>query len=161
MGLDQSKHYTAQICVNGHIVSSQLNNYPGVEEIYCSKCGAETITACKACNEPLRGVSRYAHGDEYKRPAYCFKCGLPYPWTEAALNAANDLTRELELSDSDADALRSTFQDLVSESAQTTVAASRFRRIVAKAGPLAADGFKTILVNVVTEAAKKVMFPGH
>ncbi len=160
MNGDDQRHYTAQICLNGHVVSRELENYPGVEEDYFSKCGARTVTACQQCREPLRGECRYAgFGGVYDRPDYCFKCGKPYPWTEAELKAANDLAEESELSESDAKSLKATFPDLVSDSAQTTVAASRFRRLVTKAGPLAADGFKTILVNVVTEAAKKIMFP--
>jgi hypothetical protein len=86
-------------------------------------------------------------------------CGLPYPWTEAALNAAEDLASELDLPEIDVTALKATLPDLVRDSPQTTVAASRFRRLIAKAGPLTEDGFKTILVNVVSEAAGRILFP--
>ena len=75
------------------------------------------------------------------------------------MSAASTLADELELPEADAVLLKGTFKDLVSDGAHTAVAASRFRRIMSKAGPLAAEGFKTILVNVVTEAAKKIMFP--
>jgi hypothetical protein len=113
----ESKHYTTQICLSGHVISPQLDNYPGVEEDYCSKCGAKTITACSKCQDPIRGVSRYADTNEYHRPAYCVKCGSPYPWTEAALKAAHDLAEELELSESETATLKATFPDLVSDSA--------------------------------------------
>src|SRR5712691_5817617 len=50
---------------------------------------------------------------------------------------ASDLVEESELSAEDRTALRATFPDLVSDSPQTTVAVSRFKRIIAKAGPAA------------------------
>jgi hypothetical protein len=69
------------------------------------------------------------------------------------------LASELDLPEIEVAALRAALPDLVRDSPQTTVAASRCRRLIAKAGPLAVDGFKTILVNVVTEAAGKILFP--
>jgi hypothetical protein len=101
----------------------------------------------------------HAFEEKYTCPVYCPKCGNPYPWTEAALKAAEDLAGELELPENEINALKATLPTLVSDSPQTTVAASRFRTIIAKAGPLAVDGFKTILLNVVPEAAQKIMFP--
>jgi hypothetical protein len=169
--MDKTGNWTAQICLNGHVVTPQLDNFPAMSQNFCSTCGVKTITTCQKCQDEIRGLSRYArprdtmHGGNiaptYVRPAYCPNCGEPYPWTDTALEAAADLASEIELSESDATALKATFADLVHDTPQTTVAASRFRRIIAKAGPMAAEGFKTILVNVVTEAAKKLMFPGH
>jgi hypothetical protein len=76
------------------------------------------------------------------------------------LKAASDLAEETELTTDERTALKATFPDLVSDSAQTTVAVSRFKRIIAKAGPATAESFKAILVNVVTETARKLLFPG-
>ena len=149
----------AQVCLNGHIVNSELGSYPGRTENFCSRCGAKTITTCLNCQKPIRGASRYSNEPEYIPPAFCPDCGLPYPWTEAALKAAEDLASEVGLSDTDVTELKATLPDLVSDSPQTTVAATRFRRIIEKAGPLAPDGVKTILANVVTEAARKILFP--
>jgi len=153
---------TAQICINGHVVNSQLADFPAKNEDYCSKCGAKTIVVCPKCEVAIRGVNYlYGHASTYSRPAYCFKCGAPYPWTEEALKAASEFTKDLdELSPADKASLMETFPDLVRDSPQSTVAASRFARMMAKVGPLAAEGLKTILVNVVTEMAKKTMFPG-
>src|SRR5215472_12510784 len=149
----------AQVCLNGHTVNSELGSYPGRTENFCSRCGAKTITTCVNCQKPIRGASRYSYEPEYKRPAFCPDCGLPYPWTEAALKAAEDLASELDLPEIEVTALKAALPDLVRDSPQTTVAASRFRRLIAKAGPLAEDSFKTILVNVVTEAAGRILFP--
>lgn len=101
----------------------------------------------------------HAFDEKYTCPLYCPKCGSPYPWTETALKAAEDLAGELELPENEINALKATLPTLVSDSPQTAVAASRFRKIIAKAGPSAAGGFKTILANVVPEATQKIMFP--
>src|ERR1700685_1957291 len=99
--MDKTGNWTAQICLNGHVVTSQLDNYPAMSQDYCSACGAKTVTKCQKCNDEIRGASRYArprdtvHGDriaiDYVRPAYCPNCGEPYPWTDSALKAAEDL----------------------------------------------------------------------
>ena len=154
-------YQAAQICLNGHVVNSEKDDHPGEREDYCSKCGSKTVTDCPNCKDPIRGKSRYMHAfeEKYTCPVYCPKCGNAYPWTEAALRAAEDLAAELELPENEINALKATLPTLVSDSPQTTVAASRFRRIITHAAPVAIDGFRTILANVVPEAAQKIMFP--
>jgi hypothetical protein len=67
---------------------------------------------------------------------------------------------EIELERADLNGLADIIENLVRDTPQTMVAAARFRRMLAKASPIAVDGFRTILVNVITEAAKRAMFPG-
>jgi hypothetical protein len=55
--------------------------------------------------------------------------------------------------------LRASLDDLVRDSPHTTVAATRFKRIAGKAGKGAADAFKEILIGVISETAKKVIWP--
>ncbi len=92
------------------------------------------------------------------KPRYCGGCGQPFPWTETALSAARQLA-EIELAQAEQNELADIVEKLVRDAPQTTVAVTRFKRIMAKAGPAVADGFKAILVNVVTEAVKKAVFP--
>ena len=49
--------------------------------------------------------------------------------------------------------------DLVRDTPGTTVAATRFKRIATKAGGGAASAFKEILFSVVSETAKKILWP--
>jgi hypothetical protein len=49
--------------------------------------------------------------------------------------------------------------DLVTESARTVVAATRFKRLMNKAGAEMGAAFRKILVGVVTEGAKKILWP--
>lgn len=153
-------HDIAQICLNGHVVNDSHERFAGYNQDFCSKCGAKTIIRCSDCGAVIRGRSYGTASYFGECPAYCQACGKPYPWTESALRAAGDLSEELEISEDDKIVLKTALPDLVSDNAQTVVAASRYKRIVAKAGPAAAEAFKSILVNVVSEAAKKIMFPG-
>jgi hypothetical protein len=162
--------WVAQICETGHIVSPKIENYPGAEETYCSKCGSRTLKECPNCNAAIRGASRYRQtvpatgalagaGPEYTRPAFCSDCSKPYPWTEAAIAAANELA-QMELQKADLDGLANIIENLVRDTPQTAVAATRFRLLMAKVKPPVAEAFKAILINVVTEAAKRLIYPG-
>lgn len=80
---------------------------------------------------------------------------MPFPWTETALKAAKEYADELNLSSEEATALKSTFDDLASDSPRTELAVHKFKRFLQKIGPVAGDALKTIVVNFATEAVKK------
>jgi hypothetical protein len=93
-------------------------------------------------------------------PPFCVDCGVPFPWTKARLDAARELAMELDaLTSEERNSLAKSLDDLVRDTPRTAVAAIRFKKIAAKAGTTAAGGFKDILVSVITEAAKKIIWP--
>ena len=93
-------------------------------------------------------------------PAFCLKCGTGYPWTESRLSAAREYVRELDrLSENEKGILSRSLDDLVRDTPNTPVAALRFKQLVAKAGNVAMEGFKTILVEVIAESAKRQIWP--
>lgn len=146
----------AQICLNGHIVNEAARGSPENNEQFCHRCGAKTVTKCAVCQTDIRGLEGW---ESYARPAYCHHCGKPYPWTDSALKAAQDLSDVLDgITDEDKVTLKKSLDDIVGDTPQATVAAIRFKKIVAKSGKVAAEGFKEILVNVASEAAKKVIW---
>lgn len=174
---------TAQICTNGHIINWMSIDKPGDNRRFCDKCGAQTITNCQYCNAMIKG---YYHTIEWTKkdvikafqealnpppktllynlgltlPSFCPDCGKIYPWTEAKLKAAQELSDELEsLSPEECDLLKKSIDDIVRETPQTTVAVSRFKRLVAKAGPVAADMYREILLPLLSEAVKKSIWP--
>jgi hypothetical protein len=81
--------------------------------------------------------------------------GKPFPWTESALFAGGEYTDNLDLNPEEKDALKSTFEDLASDTPRTPLAASRFKLFVTKVGPEAGRVLQQIVVSVMTEAAKK------
>ena len=95
-------------------------------------------------------------------PSFCPDCGKPYPWTEAKLKAAKELADELDnLSLEECELLKKSLDDIIvmEDTPQTPVAATRFKKLVAKAGQVAAQGFRDILVDIASETAKKLIWP--
>ena len=151
----------AQICINGHVINSSSESYPQYNKKFCVKCGAETITNCKYCGGDIKG---YYHGDfinisPFIRPSFCDNCGKPYPWIESRILAAQELAKETKgLSSEDKDILKNSINEIVKDTPSSQVAALRFKNIMVKSGKVAAGMFKDILVEIVSEAAKKVIW---
>ena len=160
----ESWYDVMQVCLNGHKITGALKARPELGTQHCRDCGAVAISKCQNCNTDIRGyhhvpgIVDLTGGPEV--PAFCHACGKPYPWTESRLKAAQELSQEVEgLSDSERETLRASLDDLVRDTPRTTVAATRFKRLAAKAGKGAADAFKNLLVDVLSETAKKVIWP--
>lgn len=87
-------HYIAQICLQGHVRSSDGRFEKGGN---CTKCGAACIDECQNCRAPLRGLlladSSLQH---YPLPFFCYasECGLPYPWMQDKLGTAHELLHD-------------------------------------------------------------------
>ena len=91
-------------------------------------------------------------------PIFCPDCGTPYPWTEAKLKAAQELSDELEdLSQEEREILKKSLDDIVRDTPQTTVAATQFKKIVAKVGKIAAEQLRELVVEIASETAKKII----
>ena len=163
--MSDSFYEVAQICMNGHVITPSLKMHPIYSQKYCSQCGALTITTCPKCNKEIRGgyytsLSIRNYEGSYKKPNVCHNCGTPYPWMASKLKAARDLSDELEnLTPDERDLLKKSLDDIVRDTPQTTVSALRFKKIATKAGLIAASALKDILVDIASEAAKKVIWP--
>ena len=93
-------------------------------------------------------------------PAFCLHCGASYPWTDARLKAARELAHELDgLSAAEKEALAKSLDDLVKDTPSTPVAATRFKKLTVKAGKGTVAAFRDILVDIVSETAKKMIWP--
>jgi len=153
----------AQVCLNGHVTNSSTRQSPEFSEKFCRACGAATITKCPHCSNEIRG---YCHipgvvtmGDE-SAPPFCVDCGSPFPWTKARLDAARELAMEQDaLTLEEREALAKSLDDLVRDTPRTSLSAMRFKKLASKAGIATAGGFKDILVSVITEGAKKIIWP--
>jgi len=97
-------------------------------------------------------------GYRYTPPSFCPDCGKPYPWTEAKLKAARELTDLLEgLSQEEREILKKSFGDIVRDTPQTKVAAAQFKRLAAKVGKIAAEQLRELVVDIASETAKKII----
>ena len=154
---------TAQICRNGHVITSSATGYPQHRKDFCPKCGAPTITTCEPCGVSIQGAYHVPGfvDDDIEAPAHCHACGKPYPWTASAIDAARELADELEgLNAEERESLKGTLDDLVRDSARTPVASLRFKKLAAKTGKEGAGMLKDVLVGVVSEAARKAIWGG-
>jgi hypothetical protein len=168
MGKNETKMKIMTYCLNGHYIgqkssiprartSLEVQRYLDRGEdpepslpAFCPTCGAKNINKCQSCKAPI----------EYYRETnmYCGGCGKAFPWTEAALRSAKEFTDELqELSTEQKQILKQTFDDLVVDTPRTSLAASRFKRIVDTLAPAAKDILTKIVVEVATQAAKTGM----
>ena len=94
----------------------------------------------------------------YVPPAFSPDCGKPFPWTERRLEAARELAHEAEhLSGEEKQQLADSLDDLTRDTPRTQVAASRFKRLAAKAGVETGNALRAVLVDVMSEAAKKAL----
>jgi hypothetical protein len=154
---------TAQICLNGHSINSMAVSSPQHNQNFCDKCGAKTIQTCPGCETPIKG---YYHVLGVFRPSkfypskFCHHCGQPYPWTESTIEAAKEYADELEkLTPEEREKLKKSIDDLVQDTPKTELAASKFKQLVTKAGGSTADIFQKVLVNIISETAKKLIWP--
>jgi len=98
-------------------------------------------------------------------PSCCPDCGKPYPWTEAKLKAARELADELDnLSPEERDLLKKSLDDIMLDTPQTIVAATRFKKIAAKAaktGKATVKELRKLVVDIASETAKKIILEGR
>ncbi len=149
----------ALICLNGHVISDNIGDYPEFAEKYCNICGAETITKCLKCNTNIRG-EYYVEGvvclgEEPKAPSYCFNCGNPFPWTEDALEAARIAIDEDErLNSEDKEKLKMSLPDLIADTPRTSLAAARMKKAFLHVGNFNKEILMKFIVSSCCEAAK-------
>jgi hypothetical protein len=152
---------TAQICQNGHVIVTGMETSPDLKADYCKDCGAGTTTKCPACGTPIRGrydVEGFIGLTEYTAPSFCHACGAAYPWTAAKLEAARELADELDgLTADERESLKGTLDDLVKDTPRTQIASTRFKRLMSKVGQSGASAMRDIIVDVLSEGAKKMI----
>ena len=148
---------TGLACTSGHNINDSATDFPQFNATFCGKCGAPATDECAECHAKLRGSYRGGFSTASWKPAsFCHACGLPYPWTRQALESVRLLADEDEkLSDDDRKLLQLSLDDLIKDGPAATLAATRFKRVMARAGIGTASGVKEIMVNVVSEAVKK------
>ena len=151
----------AQICENGHIITSTLSSYPRHGRKFCEKCGAPTIYACPKCNKPIPGYYRVAgviSSSTIELPGFCGECGAPFPWAETALSELHEIAKMVDgLSDEERDQLQAAIDELVKDTPRTERAALTMKTLAPKLGQEAWGAMRAILVSVATEAAKRGM----
>jgi hypothetical protein len=159
------KGYDAsQVCLNGHLITTFFHTQPEHNKKYCGECGAATTSVCGKCGADIHG-HYYQPGvidltSPAPPPSFCHNCGSAYPWTEQRLKAAREVAEGAEkLDDKEKQDLKDSVEDLVQNKPGAPGAVIRYKKLAAKAGRQVADGLKSILIDVLSEAIKKQMWP--
>lgn len=161
-GNESSWYDVGQICENGHLINSATKDSPDNNKNFCDKCGAKTITTCEKCNAEIQGYHHYPNvfgSTKIPVPSFCIECGEPYPWTKTRIEAAKELSKELGLSQEDVKTLDSSIEAIVKDTPAGTLSATKFKSIINKVkGPIV-DALRDILVDIISETAKKIIWP--
>jgi hypothetical protein len=162
MGRSLSGYDNAQVCVNGHVISQFATSRPQHNKNFCDKCGAQTTRTCAKCSKEIQG---YYHTPGFhslakdEPPAFCHSCGAAYPWTEQRLATAQQFAdEEAQFSAEERQQFQQSLNELVRQT-NSPLATSRFKKLLAKSGKVVSDGLRDILVDVLSEAVKKTIWP--
>jgi hypothetical protein len=146
-------HYdNAQICLNGHVINESCEEYPERNRDFCPSCGEKTVTKCPSCNTSIPG-NYYLHGFSgavlpYTLPAYCCKCGKPYPWTESRIQTAIQIFAEFgDLDENEKKTIEGDIKNVAKDNPKAELSAMRIKKLWQKYGRIA--------YNVIMEFASK------
>lgn len=151
----------ATICENGHIVSKYNANV----QRFCSRCGARTYSCCPKCGISIRGLYDTPgviclSARKLPLPYYCHECGAPYPWTEKILNNAVELlSLDDSLDDASKELIKNSIPGLLVNTPTTPVDIAKYKKGMSGAGQILKDSLRQLLIDVVSETVKKVLYP--
>ncbi len=157
----QSYYDTAQICLNGHVITSMAGSRPERQQQFCDKCGEPTLLNCPKCNAPIHGAYHNQdslHIDD-NAPSFCHNCGSPFPWTLRKQQAAIDLFNDEWEDEQDRKIFQESVEQITKDTAQAQVASKRLVRLLGKLGKGTASTIRDILVDVASESVKKILWP--
>jgi hypothetical protein len=154
----------AQVCLNGHLVTSFFHTQPEHNKKFCAACGAGTISACTKCDTEIRGHYYQPGVIDFTAPApppsFCHECGKAHPWTEQRLKAAREVAEGADqLDEKEKQVLTDSVEDIIYNKPGTPGAIIKFKSLAGKAGKQVADALKSILVDVLSEVVKKQIWP--
>jgi len=155
-------YHTAQVCINGHPITDRVDESPELKADFCSKCGAETIMHCQNCGSFIRGDYEVpgvcVFGRRYSPPLFCYACGKPFPWTTAKLQAAQELSEELdELDASEKRILKENLPRISIDSPMAEPAAVRIGKVLKKISSPVGSVLQKLIIEIASETAKKAM----
>lgn len=153
----------AQVCMTGHLITSMARSCPQIQEAFCQRCGEPTLMACPECEQPIRG--EYHHPDVFDPPdisvpRFCPFCGKPFPWTSRSIAAAAELAQlNGELTPDEARAFEQHLGDVVKDSPKSMASAGRLKKLMEKLASGTATSIRELIVNLVSESAKRILWP--
>ena len=140
-------------CRAGHVIEGRAFEPSGPSASSCPICGAETLSACLGCREPL-------HSGGVSLPRYCHCCGRPFPWTELVLSKVRSIIREIATLDQyERDQLRRSIDHIVHETPQTRLAVVRVNATLARLGGESAATLRSLLQEIASAGVRPLLQP--
>lgn len=162
----------AQVCLNGHLINSSTKMEPAHNKEFCPKCGERTIINCEKCTNQIDGVYYIRHLNQFTEksslrtsgyfilPLFCPKCGVPFPWTERKIEASKNLiSDEANLTKEEKELFAKSIDDIVRDTPETANSSRKIKKLLSKVGKGALTDMRKIFVDIVSETAKKILFP--
>lgn len=147
----------AQICLDGHIINPCVNTFPKYNKKFCDKCGKEVIDECTHCEVKIQG-NPFIRNRNNIAPAFCHKCGEPYPWTETKNKVTEELIQELEeISEDDKMILTKNINDIIIETPETNLAVIKIKKIFKKYGEPVRKILYKAFIDIASETTKKLI----
>lgn len=159
-----SYYETAQVCLNGHVITDNYERSPELRKSFCIKCGQPTIIQCPSCNANIQGDYHVEgvvclRASEPTAHAYCHNCGKPYPWTETNLKAISELLElDEQLQKSDVEIMKDILPDLITDTPKSKVAEAKYKIVMRKAGKATTEAVKELIIGIASETIKKSLF---
>ncbi len=136
----------ASVCRNGHTVCEAIKTFPNRASDYCSICGESAITSCSSCGRLIDGYAfvhmehispeQHRNGMKWVPPKNCVGCGIPFPWTQSAIDCVSEILDELvDLGHIHRQRLKSSILDLVAETPKTQLALMRLKNLLTQLTP--------------------------
>lgn len=153
---------SAQICLNGHTINTDIHCHPEMNSKFCDQCGLETLNECPSCKQPIRGyhhIPGIVVMTQYNAPKFCHECGQQYPWTLRKLEAAKEIVKTSRLSEEEKRELEGNLDDVVKRTPRAETAAARAKELLTKAGYATGKAVRDIVVDITSETIKKTIWP--
>ncbi|MHB8869585.1 MAG: DUF2321 domain-containing protein [Thermoleophilia bacterium] len=157
----EDEYDVAQVCLNGHAITSMALEYPQFKADFCDQCGVRTIMSCPSCDCPIRGDY---HGgvigfNPFIPPPFCIACGRPFPWTAKKMEVAKELLDELDIDPGDLVRLHESLEGLASSSTEIEeeLYGRRIKKVIAGLGKSAGSVVYKVAMDFGSETVKKIL----
>jgi hypothetical protein len=150
--------YKQVVCLNGHQLTDRASMSEQITG-FCTKCGAKLIDCCPSCQHAIYGYEEMDGVFDWTLaptpiPKYCEKCGKPFPWTQASIEAIQELIDYSSIQQKDKNELAESVDDLIKETPKSQVSVVKWKTI----GKSLLKDAHAILINVCSEALLKALY---